>query len=280
MKHADLKGTYLYPGHMAVVYIEVSGLKREANVFHQLQFSFTNENAGLIRTVQCCQTDFSAQEPVILANPLRGGPWCAIYNPSWETGHRRRIFTWDGKARIPGRYAIDFMKLNEEGQYADGNDDSITKWFGYNADVLAVSDGVIAATKDVFPESVTMSTHPKYPSDSATGNYISLKIGDHQYVFYEHLKPGSIRVKPGQYVRKGEVIGSLGYTGQTTGPHLHIHVAANNSPLGAEGIPFEFASFKSLGVYKDFDDFGKKPWTKQTMDKDQQRPVPFEVIQF
>jgi murein DD-endopeptidase MepM/ murein hydrolase activator NlpD len=129
-----------------------------------------------------------------------------------------------------------------------------------------------------------LSKHLKYTADQATGNYISIKIGNNQFAFYEHLKPKSIKVKIGQKVKKGEVIASLGFTGQTTGPHLHFHVADDDSPLGAEGIPFVFEAFEVLGSYKDFGNFGKSLWTplndlKQLIRK-QEQPSPNSVIKF
>jgi murein DD-endopeptidase len=270
----------LAPGRQAIVYIELSDVKA-TTVVHRIRYAFSGEAP---REVLACPTELKEQDPLILGRPLKSGPWCAVYNPAWETGHRRKIFTWNGAAHIPGRYAIDFIQLNNAGQYARGNEDSIAQWYGYGADVLAVADGTIASAKDGFPECKTMSTHPRYPSDSATGNFISLQIGPHRYVFYEHLKPGSIRVKAGQAVKKGEVIASLGYTGQTTGPHLHIHVADNNAPLGAEGIPFAFESFTVLGYYKDFEeDFGKRPWSTTQggiQIRKEQRPGSNEVIDF
>src|SRR3546814_3208759 len=88
-------------------------------------------------------------------------------------------------------------------------------------------------------ESATISAHPENALGDATGNYVALDLGDGRHAFYEHLKPGSIRVVPGQRVRRGEVIAELGFTGDSTGPHLHFHVADAPSPLGAEGLPFE-----------------------------------------
>ncbi len=70
-KKEDLKDTYLYPGRLAVLYIELSGLRGETSVFYQVRFPFTHENPGQIRTSSCCPIHLSAQEPVILGNPLR-----------------------------------------------------------------------------------------------------------------------------------------------------------------------------------------------------------------
>jgi len=200
------------------------------------------------------------RSPIALGPPLQGGPWAAVYDPGWPKGHRRVEFTVDGAKRIPGRFAIDFIKLNYNGLYALRNTDSVYNWLGYNADVLAVGDGVIASMKTDFPESATLSKHPAYESEQATGNYIAIKLSNHIYAFYEHLKPGSIKVKVGDWVKAGDVIASLGFTGQSTGPHLHFHIADNDSPLGAEGLPFVFKYFDLLGRYQDFSHFGQKPW--------------------
>src|SRR5690606_36874965 len=106
----------------------------------------------------------------------------------------------------------------------------------------------------------TLEGHPAYPAEMATGNCVSLDIGGGKFVFYEHLKPGSVSVVKGQRVRKGDTIDALGFTGQSTGPHLHFHLAGKNSPLGAEGIPFVFGVFENLGGFSDFRDLGRKKW--------------------
>lgn len=81
-----------------------------------------------------------------------------------------------------------------------------------------------------------------------------------------------------------QVIASVSFTGQTTGPHLHFHIADRNSPLGAEGIPFVFERFMMLGVYPDFTKFGVAPWTRlqegQHTSVMKERPAPTSVIRF
>lgn len=78
---------------------------------------------------------------------------------------------------------------------AGGNENIIKNWFGYSVDVMAVPDGIISSIKDDFSESLTLSEHPEYSPDKATENYISIKIGDEQSAFYEHLEPNSLKVK-------------------------------------------------------------------------------------
>lgn len=132
--------------------------------------------------------------------------------------------------------------------------------------------------------SATLSGQSSCPPAKAAGNYIGIDIGNNQIAFYEHLQPGSIRVKTGQIVKKGAVIAAVGFTGQTIGPHLHFHVADRNSTLGAEGIPFVFDRFTVLGAYIDFEKFGKEPWTQipemESSSVTAERPAPKSVIRF
>jgi murein DD-endopeptidase len=277
--------TIIRPGGSNVVYIELilQGVKRNASAVHRLEFAFKS-NAKNLHSEIGAVMDFAKDSKLVLGAPLKDGTWAAVYEPSWKLGHRRVIYTVNGEARIPGRYAIDFIRLDSQGKFANGNDDEVKNWFGYANDVLAVADGVVASTINDFPESPTLSAHPKYTADKATGNYISIDIGNNRFAFYEHLKPGSVKVKPGQQVKKGDVIASLGFTGQTTGPHLHFHIANANSPLGAEGISFVFERFTVLGSYPDFEKFGKVLWApiKNSNQSaiNEERPSPNSVIKF
>ncbi len=280
------KKNILSPGAASVVYLEYALPNDKPNVrpVHHLTFETSDSYGKKFRSVRIIPLTFTQKAPLILGAPLRTGPWIGIYEPTWERGHRRVLYTVNGKARIPGRFAVDFIRLDPQGRYAQGDNDSVKNWYGYGNDVLAVADGVVAATLDSFRESPTLSQHPKYSAEQATGNYISMHIGANQVVFYEHLKPGSLRVKPGQWVKKGDVIASVGFTGQTTGPHLHLHVADADSPLGAEGVPFVFEQFTLLGSYTDFGNFGKLPWSSPTdagrTSVVRERPAPNSVIQF
>jgi murein DD-endopeptidase MepM/ murein hydrolase activator NlpD len=207
----------------------------------------------------------------------------AIYDPTWLRGHRRVVFNVDGKQRIPGRFAIDFMLIDDEGKYFKGDEDLVSNWYGYNVDVLAVADGTVTSVKNDFPESAKLSTHPSYPAEKATGHYVSIDIGNGRFAFYEHLKPGSIVVTPGQKIKKGDVIASLGFTGQSTGPHLHFHLADADAPLAAEGIPFLFERFEVMGSYPDFSKFGKDKWVPSDPENNlitNERPGPNTVIRF
>jgi hypothetical protein len=81
---------------------------------------------------------------------------------------------------------------------------------------------------------------------------VIIDIGGGYYAFYAHLKPGGVKVKLGDKVKRGQVIGIVGNTGNSTEPHLHFHVSDGNSPLGSEGVPYRIDSFEIVGHCKNF----------------------------
>jgi murein DD-endopeptidase len=118
----------------------------------------------------------------------------------------------------------------------------------------------------------------------APGNYVALDIGGGRYAFYEHLAPG-LAVRPGQRVRRGQVIARVGSTGSASRPHLHLHVSDASAPLAAEGQPFELAGWRALGGYRSIDAFNRgEPWvesaTPDAHPADAGFPSPNAVVVF
>lgn len=222
--------------------------------------------------------------PVTLGPPLRGGPWTAIYDPLLVGGHRTAIYTIDGKARIPGRFAIDWIKLPPSGRFEMKGSLRPPDWNGNGAEVLAVADATVAAALDDTPDN-TDPPSPNAPAISlanASGNYVALDLGAGRFAFYEHLLHGSVTVKRGDRLRRGDVIGRLGNSGSSSiGPHLHFHVADRNSLLGAEGLPFVFREFEQLGAFSSLDALVKgERWLDAPALRTRERPAPNAVVRF
>jgi murein DD-endopeptidase MepM/ murein hydrolase activator NlpD len=177
-----------------------------------------------------------------------------------ERGHRRVVYATEGAARIPGRFAIDWFRIDAHGRTARGDGSRVDAHFGYGAEVLAVADGIVAAVRDDMAETERVANAPPVPIGDASGNYVALDLGGGRFAFYEHLKPG-LRVRVGDRVRRGQVIGRLGFTGQASSPHLHFHLADANSPLGAEGMPYVIEGIRIVGSYNSIAAFARGgPW--------------------
>jgi murein DD-endopeptidase len=63
------------------------------------------------------------------------------------------------------------------------------------------------------------------------------------------------------------VIGALGFSGDATAPHLHLHVADGANPLEAEGLPFVIGPYTKLGRYDAIADLGKTRWQPATAEE-------------
>ena len=270
------------PGVRAVVYLSIPGAGLAGHHLRHVLACRTLDGGSAI--VRGGGFTVGSAKPVVLGPPLRGGPWTAIYSAAWARGHRRVLYTVNGKVHIPGRFAIDWIKLDNTGRHARGDGSKLADWYGYGEQVLAVADATVADAKDDMDEPTRVSESNKVAMEKASGNYVALDLGQGRYAFYEHLKPGSIRVKAGDKVKRGQVIGLLGYTGNTTGPHLHLHVSDGNTPLDAEGLPYAFDHYEMLGTFASPQAFEDgQPWlapaggSKQRADE---LPAPFSVVAF
>lgn len=240
---------------------DLAGRRIGQAVFLELDLPEATRRLAVDAGDRTLKIDLPASDGPMLGPPLRGGPWAAIYKAEWPRGHRRVFYTVDGETRLPGRTAIDWVRVDDQGRIATGDADLARNALGYGAEVLAVADATVAAARDGVPEVERVSANGKHPQDLAAGNYVSLDLGDGRYAIYEHLIPGSLRVKPGDRVRKGQVIGWLGFSGDSTGPHLHLHVADAARPLLGEGMGYGFERFTLLGRYDDLGRLGSAPWT-------------------
>lgn len=88
-------------------------------------------------------------------------------------------------------------------------------------DVLAVRTGYIIDCNDGEPD------WPRRRWSGMPSNWVLLgyrnALGQKRTVYYQHLKKGSIRVKRGQRVKAGQWIAETGNSGNSSGPHCHIH---------------------------------------------------------
>lgn len=247
------------PGQRAIVFVELDLPSDESvrALKHEIDFETTD---GTVRALTLAAMAIHGAEVPVLGAPLRAGLWVAVHDPRWPRGHRRVTYAIDGKAKLPGRFAVDWVGIDANGALTHGDGDRPADAIGYGAQVLAGADATVAGVRDGMAESASIKANKAHALGEGAGNYVALEIAPKRYAFYEHLRPGSVRVRVGERVRKGEVIGALGFSGDTTGPHLHLHVADCADPLACEGMPFEVEGMTELGRYDDLSTLGSKPW--------------------
>jgi hypothetical protein len=196
----------------------------------------TTVNAPALRPVR--------RTPIVISSPVRGSGWydangcCA--DPTSD--HRTTVLADNGTYVTPEIFAIDWIRVVDGTVYA-GNGSRLRDWRGtYGAPLYAVADGTVVLAvdgrRDIAPgENPLLSAPEDFP-----GNEVVLRIAPGQYAVYFHLKRGSLRVRAGQRVRRGQQIGALGNSGNSNAPHLHFGI--ENRPSGlVDSLPFELDRF-------------------------------------
>ncbi|HUI58436.1 MAG TPA: M23 family metallopeptidase [Bryobacteraceae bacterium] len=231
------------PGLRAVAFLWIS-LDTDAPVPARLRHRVTVGE----QSVEGGATAVSTAKPIVLGPPLRGSDWFATNGPSNYSLHRRALLPVNGQAHIAQRFAIDWVQVGPNASRFTGDAKDNKSYRAYGNEVLAVADAVVSEATDGIPENVPGLTSRAVPITLETigGNHIILDLGGGRFGFYAHLQPGSLRVKVGDHVRRGQVLALLGNSGNSTEPHLHFHVSDANSPLGSDGVPYVLDSFEVL----------------------------------
>ncbi|WNG38876.1 M23 family metallopeptidase [Archangium violaceum] len=229
-------GVRLAGGRAAVAFFCLA-FEKGSQVPHRLSHRVVLENAVLDSTdVEVAHTPLR-----VLAPPVSGAGWIAANGPSNTSHHRLGLFTTEGAARISRRYAIDWKRLKDDASFA-GDARDVRSYHAYAQDVLAVAEGTVVSTVDGMPDNVPrtaagFSTAVPVTMESVPGNRVVLDLGGGQFAYYAHLQAGSIAVKKGDRVRRGQLLGRIGNSGDSREPHLHFQLANAPHILGAEGLP-------------------------------------------
>lgn len=136
------------------------------------------------------------------------------------------------------QYAWDFViKDNDASEYAKKGE-AITDYYCYNLPVVAPMDGEVVKTvndvKDNQPGEVNISEN--------WGNTIVLSHGYDVYSSFSHLKCDSIKLKEGDQVKKGDMLGKCGNSGRSPFPHLHFQFQLSDR-VGDKTLKFPLANY-------------------------------------
>ncbi len=206
-----------------------------------------------------------ALEPIIVEFPLRG-EWLSPNTPGARIPSH-------GTDRLGTRYAYDFIQVDWERKGWPAYRVSLTQYllfgvplseyYAWGQEVYAPCDGIVVQAEDDAEEQERTNllsdlsraynnAHYFDPREddvqSVAGNYIIMECGANVYAALVHLQRGSIRVTVGQNVKKGEVIGRVGNSGNSLAPHLHFQLMDSSDIASANGLP---CAFKKYEVFRD-----------------------------
>ncbi len=261
------KGTTLSGGGSGILFMDVA-LPKETTVPKSIKHRFDIEVAKTGGGQGGSDPDPAPEPPqalVFTGDPLQVGPAAVVIAPplkgsNWVAGggccaplsyHRGATLPINGAIHLAERFAIDFVQINDKDMLIEGPIDKLSSYAYFGDEIYAVADGTVVGTEDGLKEEVP----GKLPADGtiqmAAGNHVVVDISEGRFAFYAHMQPGSVRVKVGDKVKTGQVLGLLGNSGNTDTPHLHFHVMDGPSPLVANGLPYVFTNFTGQGRLTD-----------------------------
>ena len=140
-------------------------------------------------------------------------------NPNSNYGYQDKSrFTWP----VPGFYHISYGVGWRWGAYHKGIDIYSENIRGANN--IAADAGEVILVSNTCPHDY--GKNYSCGCGGGYGNYCIIDHGDGYWTLYGHSE--RITVSQGQHVEKGDVLGTVGSTGHSTGPHLHFEVRINN----------------------------------------------------
>jgi Peptidase family M23 len=145
----------------------------------------------------------------------------------------------NGRQFTAQRFAVDWEQLDDQGRTYVGDPKEPASYVIYGKPVYAVAEARVVTAVDGLPNTPPVGI----PIEQADGNHVMLDLGDGRYALYAHLKPGSVWVHEGQRVHRGQVLGLVGTSGNSSEPHLHFRVTDGPSPLASNGVPYLLRSF-------------------------------------
>lgn len=199
--------------------------------------------------------DLGAGVPRIIGPPLKGTNWVALAGcclPGFP--HRDTNTPSNGALHNSQRFAIDWKRTNDAGEFVTGDKTKNESYVDYGEPVYAVADGTVVAVLDEVEANVPGLQPSQDPEqrasitlENADGNHVVLDLGGGVYAMYAHFQLGSLRVKVGDRVKRGDELALLGNTGNANASHLHLQLMDGPNILTANGLPYVIDQFVYRG---------------------------------
>jgi hypothetical protein len=184
-----------------------------------------------IRTGAAAPTHFTEyRDKVDLRLPFKGN-WLVLSGGDSLIQNQHAI-------SVDQRFAYDITAI-KKGRTFSGDGSRPNQHFCFGRPVLAPGSGTVVEEKDGIPDNMINAPFSSPPE----GNYVIIDHGNSEYSVLAHLKLGSIKVKVGDKVEPGRMIGRCGNSGNSPVPHLHIHLQNGPGLFSAEGLPMQFQNY-------------------------------------
>jgi murein DD-endopeptidase MepM/ murein hydrolase activator NlpD len=142
-------------------------------------------------------------------------------------------------------FAVDLRGLDENWAEQKNGAGENAAAAGWGREILAPAAGTVTYARNDVPSNprpgslLDISTLHD-PIMARSGNCVVINHGNSEYSVMMHMQPGSVTVKVGERVAAGQVIGRLGSSGNSFGPHVHYQLQSGPQLFHDQGLPFRF----------------------------------------
>ncbi len=134
--------------------------------------------------------------------------------------------------------AFDFLKLGKNNQRYERSGTRNEDYFAFGQPLFAVCDAEVFKVIEGVEDNKPGATNPA----KLTGNTVILKTKNEEYIVYAHFENGTIKVKEGETVTQGQYLGNCGNSGNSSEPHLHLHIQDGPNSITSIGVKCYFDS--------------------------------------
>jgi urea transporter len=189
-------------------------------------------------TIQLYSPEKNLYERVSNAKRYSNFKWEAIGVPFFGEWFVSQGYDGEYTHKDEWKEAWDFIIVDDEKKQFKGSGDYREDYFCFDKPILAPADGVV--------ETVLTGVEDNSIGDSNLhqnwGNTIVIKHGYQLFSQLSHLKEGSVKVKKGDEIKKGEIIGHCGNSGRSPYPHLHFQI--QHTPyIGSKTAEYPLSSY-------------------------------------
>jgi hypothetical protein len=206
-------------------------------VHYSLQYQTA---AGARRTAELTFPVSHYETKTRLIAPIRGNFVALTGHEYYEVAHK---YEWSQQ------FSYDFVGLGENLDLLKGPGAALEDKTTFGRELVAPGDGIVVYTRNDVPDLMLPKDYLKLadPEWAIGGNSVIIDHGNGEYSCLFHMHQGSVRVKIGDRVTQGQVLGQIGSSGSPGTPHVHYQLQAGPDVFGADGLPVRFSNVETIG---------------------------------
>lgn len=132
--------------------------------------------------------------------------------------------------------AFDIVKADASGKSFKNSGEKNEDYYAFGQEVLAPCDGEVAQAVDGVRDNIPGMMNPAYMA----GNSLIIKTSNNEYILLAHFKQFSVKVKQGDKIKRGQLLGLCGNSGNSSEPHIHFHIQNTGDLIEGTGIKCYF----------------------------------------